>query len=126
MALTRNFGQFIANLSPNQIPDEATRIARTGFIDCIGGMIAGRRDPCTQILMDVLAPRKGSATLYFSGERRPGPEAAGGWARGRGPRAKGGGRRGGPPGGRAAPRARGGGWGGGWFKKKKEKINKII
>ena len=80
MALTRNFGQFIANLSPNQIPDEATRIARMGFIDCIGAMIAGRGEPCTQILKDVLAPGKGSATLYFSGQQSTGPEA--GWING--------------------------------------------
>ena len=59
MALTRAFGQFIADLSPNQVPDEAVRIARMGFIDCIGAMIAGRGEPCTQILKDVLAPGKG-------------------------------------------------------------------
>lgn len=80
MALTCTLGRFIADLTPNRVPDEAVRIARMGFIDCIGAMIAGRTEPCTQILKDVLAPGKGSATLYFSGEQSPGPEA--GWING--------------------------------------------
>jgi len=80
MALTCSLGRFVADLSPNRVPDEAVRIARTGFIDCIGTMIAGRTEPCTQILKDVLAPGKGPATLYFSGEQSPGPEA--GWING--------------------------------------------
>jgi len=80
MALTKALGQFIADLSPNRVPDEAVRIARMGFIDCIGTMIVGRTEPCTQILKGVLAPAKGPATLYFSGEQSPGPEA--GWING--------------------------------------------
>ena len=80
MALTSTLGQFIADLSPNRVPDEAVRIARMGFIDCIGTMIVGRTEPCTQILKDVLAPGKGPATLYFSGEQSSGPEA--GWING--------------------------------------------
>jgi 2-methylcitrate dehydratase PrpD len=80
MALTQALGQFVADLSPNRLPEEAVRIARMGFIDCIGTMIVGRSEPCTQILKGVLAPGKGDATLYFSGETSPGPEA--GWING--------------------------------------------
>jgi 2-methylcitrate dehydratase PrpD len=80
MALTRALGQFVADLSPNRVPDEAVRIARMGFIDCIGTMIVGRSEACTQILKGVLAPGNGPATLYFSGEQSPGPEA--GWING--------------------------------------------
>ncbi len=80
MALTSALGQFIADLSPNRVPDEAVRIARMGFIDCIGTMIVGRNEPCAQILKGVLAPGTGPATLYFSGEQSPGPEA--GWING--------------------------------------------
>jgi 2-methylcitrate dehydratase PrpD len=80
MAVTYALGRFIADLSPSRVPDEATRIARMGFIDCIGTMIAGRTEPCTQILKDVLAPGEGPATLFFSGEQSPGPEA--GWING--------------------------------------------
>ena len=80
MALTKALAQFVADLSPNRIPDEAMRIARMGFIDCIGTMIAGRSEDCTQILKNVLAPGAGQATLYFSGIQSPGPEA--GWING--------------------------------------------
>ena len=80
MALTQALGQFVADLSPNRIPEEAVRIARMGFIDCIGTMIVGRNEPCAQLLKGVLAPGKGPATLYFSGEQSPGPEA--GWING--------------------------------------------
>ena len=80
MALTQALGQFIADLSPNRVPDEAIRIARMGFIDSIGTMIVGRSEPCTQILKGVLSPGKGPATLYFSGEQSTGPEA--GWING--------------------------------------------
>lgn len=80
MALTMALGQFIADLSPNRVPDEAVRIARMGFIDSIGTMIVGRTEDCTQILKNVLAPGKGQSTLYFSGQQSPGPEA--GWING--------------------------------------------
>ena len=76
MSLTRTLGEFVANLSPNKIPDEAARIARLGFIDCVGVMIAGRNEPPPQILRDVLKPHQGDATLYFSGVSAPAPEAA--------------------------------------------------
>src|SRR5208282_1824548 len=80
MPLTKALGQFVADLSPNRLPQEAVRIARLGFIDCIGTMIVGRNEPCAQILKEVLAPPSGPATLYFSGEPSPGPEA--GWING--------------------------------------------
>lgn len=80
MALTQALGQFVADLSPNRLPEEAVRIARLGFIDTIGTMIVGRDEPCTQILKTVLAPGDGLASLYFSGEHGPGPEA--GWING--------------------------------------------
>jgi 2-methylcitrate dehydratase PrpD len=49
VALTRAIGRFIADLTYARIPAEAARIARTGFIDCIGTMIAGREE-ATRIL----------------------------------------------------------------------------
>jgi 2-methylcitrate dehydratase PrpD len=76
LSLTRSLGEFVANLSPNRIPDEASRIARMGFIDCVGVMIAGRNERPTQILRDVLKPVSGDATLYFSGAPSAAPEAA--------------------------------------------------
>ena len=69
MSLTKTLGQFIADLSPNRLPEEAVRIARLGFIDCIGTMIAGRREDCVRIMKQVLAPADGPATLTF-GKRK--------------------------------------------------------
>jgi 2-methylcitrate dehydratase PrpD len=76
MSLTKTLGQFIADLSPNRLPDEAVRIARLGFIDCIGTMIAGRREDCVRIMKQVLAPADGPATLTFGKEKSTAPEAA--------------------------------------------------
>jgi len=76
MSLTRTLGQFVADLSPNRLPEGAERIARLGFIDCIGTMIAGRREDCVRILKEVLAPAAGPATLTFGKEKSTAPEAA--------------------------------------------------
>src|ERR1700760_652897 len=76
MSLTKTLGQFVADLSPNRLPDEAVRIARLGFIDCIGTMIAGRREDCVRIMQQVLAPADGPATLTFGPDKGPAPEVA--------------------------------------------------
>ena len=75
-ALTKHLGQFVADLSPNRLPEEAARVARMGFIDCIGTMIAGRKEDCVRIMTDVLAPGDGPATLTFGSRKSPAPEAA--------------------------------------------------
>lgn len=75
-ALTKHLGQFVADLSPNRIPEEASRVARMGFIDSIGTMIAGRNDDCVRILTDVLTPAEGPATLTFGSRKSTAPEAA--------------------------------------------------
>jgi 2-methylcitrate dehydratase PrpD len=74
--LTRQLGQFIADLSPNHLPEEAVRIARMGFTDAIGTMIAGRHEDSVRILTEVLAPAAGSATLTFGDRKGPAPEVA--------------------------------------------------
>ena len=76
MPLTQELGQFIADLSPNRLPDEAVRVARMGFIDCIGTMIAGRREDCVRIMTEVLGPADGPATLTFGRRKATAPEAA--------------------------------------------------
>ena len=76
MSLTKTLGQFVADLSPNRLPEDAERIARLGFIDCIGTMIAGRREDCVRIMKQVLAPSDGPATLTFGAEKSTAPEAA--------------------------------------------------
>jgi 2-methylcitrate dehydratase PrpD len=76
MPLTKSLGEFVANLSPNHIPEAAARVARMGFIDCIGTMIAGRDEIAVRTLTDVLAPADGPATLAFGKRKAPAPEAA--------------------------------------------------
>ncbi len=76
MPLTKALGQFIADLSPNRLPEGAVRIAQLGFIDCIGTMIAGRKEDSVKILKQVLNPGEGPATLVFGTDKSPAPEAA--------------------------------------------------
>ena len=76
MHLTQALGRFVADLSANHIPDEARRVARMGFTDTVGTMIAGRYEDAPQILRRVVNPRNGEASLYFSRERAAGPDAA--------------------------------------------------
>jgi 2-methylcitrate dehydratase PrpD len=76
MSLTRDLGRFVANVSFERLPAAAVDVARIGFIDCIATMIAGAGDPGPQLLRQTLQPRGGEASLYFSGEKAPAPEAA--------------------------------------------------
>ena len=75
-ALTRHLGQFVSDLSPNRIPEEAARVARMGFIDCIGTMIVGRNEDSVRIMTETLAPGDGPSTLTFGKRKAPAPEAA--------------------------------------------------
>jgi 2-methylcitrate dehydratase PrpD len=76
MALTEDLGRFVAGLSFERLPKDAVDVARTGFIDCIATMIAGAPDAAPQLLRKALDPTGGEATLYFTGEKCPAPEAA--------------------------------------------------
>lgn len=76
MPLTKALGQFVSELSPNRLSAEAKHVAETGFIDCIATMIAGWGEQAPQILKTVLNPVSGKATLYFSDQTSPAPEAA--------------------------------------------------
>jgi len=76
MPLTQDLGRFVAGLTFEKLPQEAVATARTGFIDTIATMIAGAQDPAPQLLRRGLAPGAGPASLYFSGDSAPAPEAA--------------------------------------------------
>ncbi|MSO99617.1 MAG: MmgE/PrpD family protein [Acetobacteraceae bacterium] len=76
MTLTKHLGQFVADLSPNHLPEEAARIARIGFIDSIGTMMVGRKEDSVRIMTEVLAPAEGAATLHFGARKVTAPEAA--------------------------------------------------
>ena len=53
------------------------RVARMGFIDSIGTMIAGRNEDSVRILTEVLAPADGPATLTFGARKAPHPRPRG-------------------------------------------------
>src|SRR5215831_3708206 len=76
MGLSQDLGRFVADVSFESLPAEAVETARVGFIDCIATMIAGAGDPAPQLLRKALGPPGGEASLYFSGELAPAPEAA--------------------------------------------------
>ena len=76
MSLTKTLGQFVADLSPNRCRRTRPASRASGFIDCIGTMIAGRREDCVRIMKQVLAPADGPATLTFGTEKSTAPEAA--------------------------------------------------
>ena len=76
MPLTQDLGRFVADISFERLPADTCDVARTGFIDCIATMIAGAGDPAPQLLRKALQASGGDASLYFSGETAPAPEAA--------------------------------------------------
>jgi 2-methylcitrate dehydratase PrpD len=76
MPLTQSLGRFVAETSYEDLPREAIEVARLGFTDTIATMIAGAREPAPQLLRRALKPPFGEASLYFSGETAPPPEAA--------------------------------------------------
>jgi 2-methylcitrate dehydratase PrpD len=76
MSLTQELGRFVPDVSFERLPAEAIDVARIGFIDCIATMIAGAGDPAPQLLRRTLQPAGGDASLYFSGDKAPAPEAA--------------------------------------------------
>ncbi|MCJ2144784.1 MmgE/PrpD family protein [Methylobacterium sp. E-066] len=76
MSLTRALGQFVADLSPDGVPEEAARIARMGFIDCIGVLIAGRHEDAPRLLQDTLDPGPGSSSLLFTDRTASAADAA--------------------------------------------------
>ena len=76
MTLTQDLGHFAAGVFFEKLPPGAADVVRTGFIDCVATMIAGAGDPAPQLLRKALRQPGGDATLYFSGERCPAPEAA--------------------------------------------------
>jgi 2-methylcitrate dehydratase PrpD len=77
LPLTQALGRFVADVTFERLPAAALKAARTGFVDCVGTMIAGSPEPAVQILRKTLATGgPGEATLYFSCERCPAPDAA--------------------------------------------------
>jgi 2-methylcitrate dehydratase PrpD len=78
IGLTRALGEFAAGLRSGAIPREAQQIACTGFIDCIGVMIAGRNEAPVRAAAEVYLPARdsGHSHITFTSRRAEAPAAA--------------------------------------------------
>ena len=75
-SLTRSLATFVSELRLDAIPSEAMTTVHTGFADCVATMIAGSVEKPPAILLTVLAPPAGDASLYWSELKIPAPDAA--------------------------------------------------
>ena len=55
--LTADLGRFVSELRLESIPEQGRAIAKTGFIDCFGVMVAGAREPVVGLVDRTLAGR---------------------------------------------------------------------
>lgn len=76
LALTRALGELVASTSRRDVSANAAAIAQCGFVDAVGTMIAGAREPAPTILRRVLDPPAGPSSLCFGTQRAPAPDAA--------------------------------------------------
>jgi aconitate decarboxylase len=60
-ALTQSLAEFVHAPQFGELPEQAVRIAQTGFIDTVATMIAGRHEPVVGIVRRFVAARGGSA-----------------------------------------------------------------
>jgi 2-methylcitrate dehydratase PrpD len=77
-SLTAELGRFVSALALNDVPPEAQAVAKIGFTDCFGVMIAGAREPVVPLVDREMAGADGSAlaSLIPSLERRNVEDAA--------------------------------------------------
>ncbi len=78
MGLTQQLGEFVATLTYEQLPSTAIRVAKLGFVDCTGVMIAGSIEPVTRIVSAVVLDgcEKAESSILFSDRKAPAPLAA--------------------------------------------------
>lgn len=74
--VTRQLGEFVASMATRNIPAEAFEVAKLGFTDCIGTMLAGGVEDAPRIVRDVLKAPGGASSLLLSEASAPAPEAA--------------------------------------------------
>ncbi|GAA5233321.1 MmgE/PrpD family protein [Verticiella sediminum] len=75
-ALTRDLAAATSGLTYERIPRAGIEIAKRGFIDAIGVMLAGKDEPCVSILAQTLSPAAGDASLFWGPDKARAPEAA--------------------------------------------------
>ena len=75
--LTATLGAFIAGTRFEALLPAAVQVAKQGYTDCIGAMLAGAREPSVAAVSRVLAHHdSGPSSLYFSGAHASAPSAA--------------------------------------------------
>jgi 2-methylcitrate dehydratase PrpD len=67
--LTQELGAFVSGLDASKTPLEARARAITGFIDCVGVMVAGAKEDAPFIMRDFERPNGGRAILWPDGQR---------------------------------------------------------
>ena len=75
--LTGSIARFVS--SGLAVPEAAARVVRTGFIDTIATMLAGRNEPVVRIVREFVAARRSAAheaRVLFGNEKVPAAEAA--------------------------------------------------
>jgi 2-methylcitrate dehydratase PrpD len=77
-ALTAELGQFVSALRLANVPAQAQAVAKSGFTDCFGVMVAGAREDVVRLIDRELASADGAelASLLPSRERRNVEDAA--------------------------------------------------
>src|ERR1700736_1457426 len=60
-SLTAELGRFVSALALSDVPLEAQAVAKTGFTDCFGVMIAGAREPVVAMVDREMAGADGAA-----------------------------------------------------------------
>ena len=78
IALTAELGRFVSELTLQDVPSEAQLVAKTGFTDCFGVMIAGAREPVVSLVDREMAGADSAhqASLIPSRARRNVEDAA--------------------------------------------------
>jgi len=75
-SLTRDLAAAASGLEFEGIPRSGIDMAKRGFIDAVGVMLAGKDEPCVSILAETLSPAPGDASLLWGAGRAGAPEAA--------------------------------------------------
>jgi len=78
-SLTQTLARFASDPPFSQTPDDAARIIRTGIIDTVATMIAGRNEKVVQIVRQHVEARRSDAaesSVLMSGQRLPAQDAA--------------------------------------------------
>ena len=75
--LTQAYAAFAAGLTPNRLPGAAIEVARLGFTDCVGVMLAAVDDPIVALMSRYVRAQGGipKARLLLGGERATLPQA---------------------------------------------------